>query len=288
MFISMTGSATRKIPSKWGDFTFVLSSFNHRFLEISTHLPDELRSGEVDIQKLIRNKIARGQVNFHLEWEHGGEEKSFRVNTALLKNYHKSLEEVKRNLGLKQEVGLSLLMRLPDVLIYKKTFLNKNLWSFLKKNINITLDELTKVRKKEGAELHRDIKKRINTIAKAVKEIKKELPSILKQYKGKLEHRISNHKNNGLKEKIAQEVMIQAGKVDITEEMIRVYSHLKMFVEEINKKVSSGKRMDFISQEMLREINTMGSKICNAPISSKVIHVKTELDKIREQIRNVE
>ena len=82
--------------------------------------------------------------------------------------------------------------------------------------------------------------------------------------------------------------MIQAGKVDITEEMIRVYSHLKMFVEEINKKVSSGKRMDFISQEMLREINTMGSKICNAPISSKVIHVKTELDKIREQIRNVE
>jgi uncharacterized protein (TIGR00255 family) len=288
MFISMTGSATRKVPSKWGDFTFVLSSFNHRFLEISTHLPDELRSGEVDIQKLIRGKIARGQVNFHLEWEPGGEEKSFRVNTALLKNYHRSLEEVKKNLGLKQEVSLSLLMQLPDVLIHKRTFLNRNLWMFLKKNINITLDELAKVRRKEGAELHRDIEKRIHAISKSVQEIKVLLPSIVKQYKGKLEHRISNNQNNGLKEKIAQEVMIQAGKVDITEEMIRVSSHLKMFIDEMSKKNSSGKRMDFISQEMLREINTMGSKICNAGISSKVIYVKTELDKIREQIRNVE
>lgn len=288
MFISMTGSATRKVPSKWGDFTFMLSSFNHRFLEISTHLPDELRSGEVDIQKLIRGKIARGQVNFHLEWEHGGEEKSFRVNTALLKNYHRSLEEVKKNLGLKQEVSLSLLMQLPDVLIHKRTFLNRNLWTFLRKHINITLDELTKVRRKEGAELHRDIEKRLNAISKAVGEIKNLLPSIVKRYKGKLEHRISANQNNGLKEKIAQEVMIQAGKVDITEEMIRISSHLKMFIEEMNKKFSSGKRMDFISQEMLREINTMGSKICNADISSKVIYVKTELDKIREQIRNVE
>jgi uncharacterized protein (TIGR00255 family) len=284
----MTGSATRKVPSQWGDFTFILSSFNHRFLEISTHLPDELRSGEVDIQKLIRNKVARGQVNFHLEWEPGGEEKNFRINTALLKNYHRNLEEVKKSLGLRQEVSLSLLMQLPDVLIHKKTFLNRNLWTFLRKHINITLDELTKVRRKEGAELHRDIEKRLNAISKAVQEIKTSLPSIVKRYKGKLEHRISTNQNNGLKEKIAQEVMIQAGKVDITEEMIRISSHLKMFIEEMNKKFSSGKRMDFISQEMLREINTMGSKICNADISSKVIYVKTELDKIREQIRNVE
>ncbi len=288
MFISMTGSATRKVPSKWGDFTFVLSSFNHRFLEISTHLPDEFRSGEVDIQKLIRSKVARGQVNFHLEWEPGGEEKSFRVNNALLKNYHRSLEEVRRNLGLKQEVSLSLLMQLPGVLIHKKTFLNKDLWVFLKKNINITLDELTRVRRKEGAELHKDIEKRIRAISKVSNEIKTLLPSIIKQYKGKLENRISANQNNGVKEKIVQEIMLQAGKVDITEEMIRVSSHLKMFIEEMDKKISSGKRMDFISQEMLREINTMGSKICNAAIASKIIYVKTELDKIREQIRNVE
>ncbi len=288
MFISMTGSATRKVPSRWGDFTFVLSSFNHRFLEISTHLPDELRSGEVDIQKLIRSKIARGQVNFHLEWEPGGEERGFCVNNALLKNYHRSLEEVKKNLGLKQEVSLSLLMQLPGALIHKKTFLNRNLWAFLKKNISITLGELTKARKKEGAELHRDIEKRIKAISKAVNAIKTSLPSIVKRYKGKLENRIPNSQNNAIKEKIAQEVMLQAGRVDITEEMIRISSHLKMFIEEMNKKVSSGKRMDFISQEMLREINTMGSKICNADIASKVIYVKTELDKIREQIRNVE
>lgn len=288
MFISMTGSATRKVPSKWGDFTFILSSFNHRFLEISTSLPDELISGEVDIQKLIRNKIARGQVNFHLEWEPGGKERGFRINTALLKNYHRSLEEAKKKLGLKQEVSLSLLMRLPDVLIHKKTFLNKNLWAFLKKNISITLDELTEVRKKEGAELHRDIEKRIKAISKVANEIRTLLPSIVKRYKGKLGNKISANQNNGIKEKIAQEVMLQAGKVDITEEMIRVSSHLKMFIEEMNKKASSGKRMDFISQEMLREINTMGAKICNADIAAKIIYVKTELDKIREQIRNVE
>ncbi len=288
MFTSMTGSATRKVPSKWGDFTFILSSFNHRFLEISTHLPDELRSGEVNIQKLIRNKIARGQVNFHLEWESVGKEKGFSINTALLRNYYKNLEEVKKQLGLKQEISLSLLMQLPDVLIHKKTFLSRNLWTFLNKNINITLDELTKVRRKEGAELHRDIEKRLNAISKAIQKIKILLPSIVKQYKGKLERRISANHTNELKEKISQEVMLQAGRVDITEEMIRISSHLKMFIEEMNKKVSSGKRMDFISQEMLREINTMGSKICNADIASKIIYVKTELDKIREQIRNVE
>ncbi|MDD5455052.1 MAG: DUF1732 domain-containing protein, partial [Candidatus Ratteibacteria bacterium] len=223
-----------------------------------------------------------------LEWEPGGEEKSFRVNNALLENYHRSLEEVRMNLGLNQEISLSLLMQLPGVLIHKKTFLNKNLWAFLKKNITITLDELTNVRKREGAELHRDIEKRIKAISKVVGEIKASLPSVISQYKGKLENRVFANQNNSIKEKIVQEIMLQAGKVDITEEMIRVSAHLKMFIEEMNKKISSGKRMDFISQEMLREINTMGSKICNADIASKIIYVKTELDKIREQIRNVE
>lgn len=288
MFISMTGSATRKVPSKWGDFTFILSSFNHRFLEIHTHLPDELKSHEVDIQKLIRSKIARGQVNFYLEWETGGEEKGFRVNTALLQNYCKSLEEVKRKLGLKQEVSLSLLTQLPDVLVHKKTFLSRNLWTFLKKNISTTLNELTEVRKKEGEELHRDINQRINAISKIIQEIKTALPEIIKAYRGKFEQRFSPVPNNGIRERITQEVLLQAGKIDITEEMIRVCSHLKMFIDEMRKKVSSGKRMDFISQEILREINTMGSKICSAAISSKVVYLKTELDKIREQIRNVE
>ena len=288
MFISMTGSATRKVPSKWGDFTFVISSFNHRFLEINTHLPDELRSGEVNIQKLIRSKIARGQVNFHLEWEPGGKEKGFKINTALLKNYYKSLEEAKKQLGLAQEINLSLLMQMPDVLVHKKTFLSRNLWAFLNKNINITLNELVAVRKKEGEELHKDISRRINVISKIIQEIKAMLPSIIKEYRGKLEQKLSPVANNGLREKITQELMAQAGKIDITEEMTRVSSHLKMFVDEMRKKVCSGKRMDFISQEMLREINTMGSKISNAGISSKVVHLKTELDRIREQLRNVE
>jgi uncharacterized protein (TIGR00255 family) len=288
MFISMTGSATRKVPSKWGDFTFIISSFNHRFLEISTSFPDELISGEVEIQKLIRSKIARGQVNFHLEWDRSAQEGSFGINTPLLKKYHKSLEEAKKKLGLEQEISLSLLMRLPDVLVHKRVVLDRNLWSFLKRNVNLTLDELTKVRKKEGSALHKDIAKRIKAISKVVNGIKALLPSIVKRYKSKLENKIPNSQNNAIKERVAQEVMLQAGKVDITEEMIRVLSHLKMFMEEMGRKTSSGKRMDFISQEMLREINTMGSKICNADIASKIIYVKTELDKIREQIRNVE
>jgi len=284
----MTGSATRKVPSKWGDFTFILSSFNHRFLEIHTHLPDELKSHEVDIQKLIRSKISRGQVNFHIEWEPGGKEKGFHINTALLQNYYKSLEEAKKKLGLKQEVSLLLLMQLPDVLIHQKTFLSRNLWTFLKKNINITLNELTEVRKKEGGELHKDISYRINIISRIIQEIKAVLPKIINEYKGKLGQKLYPVQNNGIREKIAQEVLLQAGKIDITEEMTRVFSHLKMFIDEIRKKISSGKRMDFISQEILREINTMGSKICSADISSKVVYLKTELDKIREQLRNVE
>ena len=284
----MTGSATRKVPSKWGDFTFILSSFNHRFLEINTHIPNELKSHEVDIQKLIRSNISRGQVNFHLEWEPGGKEKGFQINTALLENYYKGLDEAKKKLGLKQEVSFSLLMQLPDVLVHKKTFLSLNLWSFLKKNISVTLNELTEVRKKEGAELHKDISQRVNVISKIIQEIRTALPVIIKEYRRKLEQKLAPGMNNGMREKIAQEVMLQAGKIDITEEMTRVSSHLKMFIEEMRKKVSSGKRMDFISQEMLREINTMGSKICSADIASKIIHVKTELDKIREQLRNVE
>lgn len=288
MFISMTGSATKKVSSKWGDFTFVVSSFNHRFLEMHTHLPDELKSHEVDIQKLIRSSISRGQVNFHLEWEPGGTEKGFKVNTSLLENYYKSLEEAKNRLGLKQEVSLSLLMQLPDVIVHKKTFLSSNLWTFLRKNVNLTLRELTEVRKKEGAELHRDINHRIDIISKIIQEIKIALPTIIKVYRGKLEHNLSPIKGNGVRERIAQEVTLQAGKIDITEEMIRVSSHLKMFIEEMKKKASSGKRMDFISQEIMREINTMGSKINSADISSKIVYVKTELDKIREQLRNVE
>lgn len=288
MFISMTGSATKQVSSKWGDFTFILNSFNHRFLEIRTSLPDELKGHEVDIQKLIKAKVSRGHVNFHLEWEPGGKEDSFLINTPLLENYYKSLEKTKEKLGLNQEVSLSLLMQMPGVLVHKKTFFSRSLWTFLRKNINLTLKELNDARKKEGRELHRDISARVRTISGLIQDIEKALPLIIKTYKGKLEQKISPFANNENKERITQEVAIQAGKIDVTEEMTRASFHLKMFASEMKKKVSSGKRLDFISQEMLREINTMGSKICSADVSSKVVHVKTELDKIREQLRNVE
>jgi uncharacterized protein (TIGR00255 family) len=288
MFVSMTGSATKKVSSKWGDFTFILNSFNHRFLEIHTNLPDELKSHEVEIQKLIRSKVSRGHINFHLEWEPGGKERGFLINNTLLENYYKSLEEAKRKLGLKQEVGLSLLMQLPDVLVHKKAFFSRNLWTFLRKNISLTLKELIDVRKKEGKELQQDIKRRTDTISKLIQEIEKALPKIIREYRGKLEQKLSPIANNENRERITQEVLLQAGRIDITEEMTRVSFHLKMFVNEMKKKISSGKRMDFICQEMLREINTMGSKIGNADISSKIVDVKTELDKIREQLRNVE
>lgn len=287
MLISMTGSAIRKVPSRWGNFTFILNSFNHRFLEVSVNLPSELVQWEVDIQRIIKRKLSRGQVNFHLEWERGKEAANFQVNIALLESYYENLKKIKEKFHLSNGINLSLLAQFPEVFISKKEFASNSLWSFLKKNIKLALRDLTDTRKKEGRELQEDISHRIDAIDRLLKEIKAALPKIMKQYREKLEHRLSFSINED-RERVMQEVLLQVGKIDITEEITRMSSHLRMFTSEMKKRKSSGKRMDFICQEMLREINTIGSKIGSTGIALKIVDLKTELDKIREQLRNVE
>ena len=289
MFISMTGSVVRRISSKWGNFTFIFNSLNHQFLEIYLSLPDEFKRWEVDIHKLIRSKISRGRVNFYLEWKDGKERGDLQVNLSQLERYYSHLERIKEKFGLEDKINLPLMMQVPHIFIYnKKKFFSKNFKTFLSNNITLTLKELTEVRKKEGRQLGEDINLRIHHIRKLVKEIKNALPCLLKEHRKKLQEKISSLDNENLKERIIQELILQEGKIDITEEITRLASHLKMFNCEMKKRKSSGKKMDFISQEMLREINTMGAKISSGSISPKIINLKSELTKIREQLRNIE
>jgi len=299
MLISMTGSARKTVSTSGGEFTFILNSFNHSYLQINLNLPEELKNWEVDAKNLIKKKVRRGSIDLYIDWRKAEKEEPLQINFALLKKYYSSLKQVKEKLDIKGEIDLSLLLSFSQFFVYKKETANSNLWSLVGKNINLTLAELIKVRKEEGEELQADINTRINKILDIAAKIKFSLPQVLENYRKKIEGKLLpsslplSLKEKGaneeeIKERIRQEVAVQTTRIDVSEEITRLRAHGKMFRREMQKKASSGKRLDFISQEMLREANTLTSKVPDAKISSKVVDLKVELSKIREQLRNVE
>ena len=299
MLISMTGSARRTVSTPEGQFTFILNSFNHSYLQVSVNLPEKLKGWEVEVRNLIKKKAHRGCIDLYIDWRKEEKEESLELNLPLLRSYYSSLKKLKKELGMKGEINLPLLMGSPELFLHEKKTANSSLWPLIRKNLNLTLDELIKARKEEGKELQTDITRRTNKILDIVEGIKVSLPKVSEKHRKKIEEKLSDPSllnflvgkeasEEEMKGRIRQEVAAQTARIDVSEEITRLTAHSKMFLREIKKKTSSGKRLDFISQEMLREANTLTSKVPDAKISAKVVDLKVEMSKIREQLRNIE
>lgn len=275
MLTSMTGFGGKTAEVKpFGKITVELRSTNHKFLETVLHMPEGFMSLEDRIKKEIESQVKRGRINCVINIS-GSQSPGVSINEKLLKNYLSSLRTIKKKYKVEGDVGLDALINLPGVLSLSESVIPKErIWPELKKLVDGALNNFISMRKKEGRALQVYLKKRtsiLNTELTAVKTIYKEV-SIKKA--GQL--KTAEEKSSFLKDS------------DISEEIERLGFHIKNFIHKISKPGSVGKELDFIAQEMQREANTIGAKSCDSFLSAKVVHIKSQIEKIREQVQNVE
>ena len=292
MIRSMTGFGKAEYKYPGGNIVAEIKAVNHRFYEFSSRMPSSVLFLDDKIRGYINAKVKRGKINLNIAIE-GNHilEKRLTVNKCLAKKYYEALSELKKELGIENNVTLEHLVSMPDVITSLSPEANiDKTWLYLKSALDKALGNLIKTRQKEGAQLCKDLRKRINMIDKLTDEIKTYAPVVVKNYKETLEGKIKQISPSiKLDEgRLEQEVAMFAKNCDITEEITRLKAHIKSFQDIISTSGEAGRRLDFIAQELSREINTIGAKAQNINISRHVIQAKEEIEKIREQVQNVE
>jgi uncharacterized protein (TIGR00255 family) len=288
----MTGYGVGKIKRGDQECLVEIKTLNNKYCDIM--IKNSMQSLEIEqkIEKLIKEKIFRGKVNILIKVEsyHPGEEKVI-LNESLFNSYCEALKILKEKYKFKDEINIDSIIKFKDIFqVVKEEEETGKMWPLIEEAVNKALDSLLEMREREGKILINDIKKRIKKIIKLMDKIEKYAKLSLPDYKGNFLSKLKEL-TNGLnvdEGRIELEAAIFAGKSDITEEIIRTKSHLIQFNDLLNSKESAGRKMDFIIQEINRETNTIGSKNNNLKITSLVILVKSELEKIREQARNIE
>jgi uncharacterized protein (TIGR00255 family) len=258
------------------------------------NLPRELEVLEAQMRDEINQRIARGRVTARVSLHaiEGKEAARAHINKPLAKAYARELERLARELKLTGSVSLDVLMRAPGVLQTNEEMADaEHFWPAIEKALRQALAMLVTVRQREGATLRKDLSKRISLMRQAMARVQKQVPGVQKRYREQLIERV---KGAGLKEpeidqdRLLKEVVYFADRSDITEELTRLSSHFQQFDDCLKRGEPVGRMLDFLAQEMNREINTIGSKANDGMISREVVVLKTELEKFREQAQNVE
>ena len=291
---SMTGYGRGERAQDGFKVTVELSSVNRRQSEISVCLPRELEALESRIRDEINRRIARGRltVKVSLHASDGAAPGRVRLNASLARAYARELSRLAKELKLAGQVTLETLVRAPGVLQTDEELTDSETFRpAVEKALKNALDALIGMREREGAHLARDLEKRIAVMRKSVERVQKQAPEVLKRYQEQLRERI---KNAGLEmpgvedERLLKEIVYFADRSDISEELTRLQSHFQQFDDCVKSKEPVGRTLDFLAQEMNREVNTVGSKANDSLISREVVTLKAELEKFREQVQNVE
>jgi uncharacterized protein (TIGR00255 family) len=291
---SMTGYGRGAWAQNGFKITVELSAVNRRQSEISLNLPRELEMLEAPIRDAINTKIARGRVVARVSVHAGGDKLSARmhINLPLARAYTTELNRLAKQLKLAGEVTLDQLIRAPGVLQTDEELVEaEKIWPVLERALKQGLAALVKMREREGEHLAKDLADRIGVMRRAVRTIQKQAPLTAENYRRQLVERI---KTAGLEspapddERLLKEIVLFADRSDISEELTRLQSHFQQFEDCRKSKEPVGRTLDFLAQEMNREVNTIGSKANDAVISREVVTLKAELEKFREQAQNVE
>jgi uncharacterized protein (TIGR00255 family) len=289
--VSMTGFGRSEFKTAYGPIRVELKSFNQKFFELSSRMPHELNPFAERIRKSVQSKIRRGKVYLNISAPDAllSPAKLY-LNEPLAKQYLRALRRLNKSLGLNQRIDFNQIVRLPDIFSRSLTSQDMNrVWRRTERTLQGALALLDRSRKKEGRTLAMDLKKRVHLIETRLRHIKRLAPKVVNRYRQKILNRLqSNKKAANSKERLNQEVATFARGVDITEEVVRMASHLQSLKVALTSGGEVGRKMDFIAQEMVRETNTMGAKSNDYKISDHVIHIKAELEKIREQLQNIE
>lgn len=290
MIRSMTGFARASSRQKNGGWSVEIRSLNHRYFEFSLKASPSLYPLEDRIRELCQREIRRGKVTINIsEGDTSGFEE-VTLDEKVLRFYLSALRKVQRRFRLQGSLQVSDLLSLPRIFsVEKKAAQPERLWSFLRPILSEALERLKRARVREGQALAKDLLVRIRKIKRGVAWIEKRAKGLPQEYYEKLRERIQNlFQARAEDPRIWQEAALAAEKVDVTEELIRLKSHLRLFQEKMKEKGERGKELDFILQEMNREANTLGAKEQDIGISREVVSIKAELEKIREQVQNIE
>ncbi len=270
-----------------------IKSYNSRHLDFSLHCPNSCEEFEDGIKKIIGKTHGRGRIEIRLSLlDEAKDLDQFDVDEARANSYFNALSKIKNNLGLKSEISVSDVLLARNIVIpAKKDQDSTRLWKAIEPAIETCSLNLDEMRKQEGENLFSDLSSRIDYIEKNLGEIEEDAKEIPRIYKSRLMDRIA-YLTKDTEEldpvRISQEAAILADKSDVSEEIVRLYSHIKQFRAIMDEKVSQGRKLNFLIQEFNREFNTIGSKAGNASLSHNVVDLKSELEKIREQVQNIE
>lgn len=292
MIKSMTGFGKGEAKSKTGVFTVEIRAVNHRYFDLSSKIPNGLTLLEDRIKDLLRKDIKRGKVNLFLSYRSPeNDTKSITFDKKAVDKYYKILSEIKKRLDIKEDIKLSHVLSFADVIVHdEKGFDMDAMWASIKDAVAKAAADCNKMREREGQALYKDFSARITKISGYIDDVAGLAPGVVAEYKSKLDSRIKDIvKNKGIDEaRLETELALFAKQCDVSEEITRFKSHLGSFRKALEIGEEAGRKLDFILQELNREINTLGAKANDIKISRIVINVKSELEKMREQAQNVE
>lgn len=292
MIKSMTGfgRAVREIDGYI--ITVELKSVNHRYFEFFSRCPRQYGFIDEKIKSFINSKVARGKVECFVGIEAlNTESANVVVNNTLASAYVKALNEIAQTYDLKVDFGASVISRFQDVLVVQKAEEDEEkIWNMVREVADEAVSRFVEMRLAEGRKMYDDIYSRTEFILDCVSFIEERSPQTVKEYNEKLIQRVSEIIGDASLDegRIIQEVAIFADKVAVAEETVRLRSHIEQLREFLTSDEAVGRKMDFLIQEINREINTTGSKCCDVEIARKVVDLKAEVEKIREQIQNIE
>ena len=289
MLLSMTGfgRSTGQYQDKL--ITVDLKSLNSKFMDLRVRVPQNYRSKEVEIRKIITNVLTRGKIelNIDVKAENGAEAQT--INHRLFKSYYDNIISLQQKIGFDNGDILQTILRIPNVISQEESEINEEEWSVITSTLQQAITEFNKFRAQEGDAMEKDLVTQITEIESFLSEVnpheKARVEKIKERLDKQLEEQFSNDKVD--RNRFEQEIIYYLEKIDITEEKVRLAQHCKYFLEILgNDKADKGKKLAFISQEMGREINTLGAKAYSTELQKLVVGMKDNLEKIKEQLAN--
>lgn len=292
MIKSMTGFGRSEKVTEANKIVVEMKAVNHRYCDLSIKIPKKLNYFEAAIRGVLKEYVERGKVDVYITYEDYADASFFvAYNEKIAREYMENLEKISEEFGIEHTINAYQLSKYPDVFTLESQPVNEEeIWESLVDVLREACERFVKTREEEGERLFTDLMQKLEEMQKTVSFIEERSPQIVAEYRIKLEERVKEFlENSAIEEsRIMAEVALYADKVCVDEEIVRLKSHITSMMDNLREGGSIGRKLDFIAQEMNREANTILSKINNLEISNRAIDLKTEIEKIREQIQNIE
>ena len=292
MIRSMTGFGRDELLEHDRKFSVEIKAVNHRYLDLNIRMPKKLGMLESQVRSVCKEYMERGKVDVYLSYEdYTAADSTLKYNDAIAGEYLQYMRKISEKYDLEFDVRASTLARFPEVFVLEDKSVDEDaLWMMLEKPLRRAAERFADAREKEGEHLKQDLCQKLEIMQSFVSDIEKRSPVIIEEYKAslreKVEDLLSDHAID--QGRIAAEVTLYADKICVDEELVRLKSHIKAMKQELEKGGAIGRKLDFIAQEMNREANTILSKSTDLAVSDAGIELKTNIEKVREQVQNVE